>query len=85
MTVRHLRVSLRTSKVAHLRLTFTTTSRDGSNGTTNITTSPTVTVTAPAPTVTGVSPTSGSTNGGTSVTVTGTNLSGATAVTKPWA
>jgi hypothetical protein len=34
-----------------------------------------------APTVTGVSPTSGSTAGGTSVTVTGTNFTGATAVT----
>ncbi|SBW00370.1 Putative surface layer protein (modular protein) [uncultured Eubacteriales bacterium] len=33
-----------------------------------------------APTVTAVSPTSGSTTGGTSVTITGTNLSGATAV-----
>jgi hypothetical protein len=34
----------------------------------------------PAPTVTGVSPTSGPATGGTSVTITGTNLSGATAV-----
>jgi hypothetical protein len=34
----------------------------------------------PAPTVTGVSPTSGPQGGGTSVTVTGTNLSNATAV-----
>jgi hypothetical protein len=33
-----------------------------------------------APTVTAVSPTSGSTAGGTSVTITGTNLTGATAV-----
>jgi Tfp pilus assembly protein PilX len=34
----------------------------------------------PAPTVTNVSPNTGSTTGGTSVTVTGTNLTGATAV-----
>jgi hypothetical protein len=34
----------------------------------------------PAPTVTAVSPTSGTTLGGTSVTITGTNLTGATAV-----
>ncbi len=34
----------------------------------------------PAPTVTGISPTSGPTTGGTSVTITGTNLSSATAV-----
>ena len=33
-----------------------------------------------SPTVTGVSPTSGSTDGGTSVTITGTNFTGATAV-----
>jgi IPT/TIG domain len=35
---------------------------------------------APAPTVTGVSPTSGTTAGSTSVTITGTNLTGASAV-----
>ena len=35
---------------------------------------------APAPAVTGVSPTSGSTAGGTSVIISGTNLAGATAV-----
>ncbi|OYV07435.1 MAG: hypothetical protein CFE26_00995 [Verrucomicrobiales bacterium VVV1] len=35
----------------------------------------------PPPTVTGISPTSGSTVGGTSVTISGTNLSGATGVT----
>src|ERR1019366_7555265 len=35
---------------------------------------------AASPTVTGISPTSGPTTGGTSVTITGTNLSGATAV-----
>ena len=34
----------------------------------------------PAPTVTGVSPTSGPTAGGTSVTITGTNFTGASAV-----
>ena len=34
----------------------------------------------PAPTVTALNPTSGSTGGGTSVTITGTNLTGATAV-----
>ena len=37
-------------------------------------------VTPPAPTVTGVSPGSGSTGGGTTVTLTGTNFTGATAV-----
>lgn len=35
----------------------------------------------PAPTVTGISPGSGSTAGGTAVTITGTNFTGATAVT----
>ena len=35
---------------------------------------------APAPTVTGVSPNTGPTAGGTSVTITGTNFTGATAV-----
>jgi hypothetical protein len=35
----------------------------------------------PAPTITGFTPNSGSTAGGTSVTITGTNLSGATSVT----
>jgi hypothetical protein len=35
----------------------------------------------PAPTVTGISPSSGTTAGGTSVTVTGTNFTGATGVT----
>ena len=35
----------------------------------------------PRPTVTGVSPTTGPTTGGTSVTITGTNFTGATAVT----
>jgi hypothetical protein len=35
----------------------------------------------PAPTVTGISPATGPTLGGTSVTITGTNLTGATAVT----
>ena len=38
-------------------------------------------VTPPPPTVTGVSPASGANTGGTSVTITGTNLNGATAVT----
>jgi uncharacterized delta-60 repeat protein len=37
--------------------------------------------TPPAPTVTSISPASGSTLGGTSVTITGTNLNGATGVT----
>ncbi len=36
--------------------------------------------TPPTPTVTGISPTSGTTAGGTSVTITGTNLTGATGV-----
>jgi len=40
----------------------------------------TVTGVTPAPTVSGVSPTSGSTAGGNTVTITGTNLTGATAV-----
>ncbi len=34
----------------------------------------------PAPTVTAISPNTGSTAGGTSVTITGTNFTGATAV-----
>ncbi|WP_212758677.1 IPT/TIG domain-containing protein, partial [Paenibacillus sinopodophylli] len=34
-----------------------------------------------APTITSISPTAGPTTGGTTVTLTGTNLSGATAVT----
>lgn len=38
------------------------------------------TTTALAPTVTGISPTSGPTTGGTTVTITGTNFTGATAV-----
>jgi hypothetical protein len=37
--------------------------------------------TTPAPTVTGINPPSGSTAGGTQITITGTNLTGATAVT----
>ncbi len=39
-----------------------------------------ITVTSTGPTVTGISPSSGSTSGGTSVTVTGTGFTGATAV-----
>ena len=39
------------------------------------------TYTPPAPTVTSISPTSGTTLGGTTVTITGTDLTGATAVT----
>ncbi|MFV8668357.1 putative Ig domain-containing protein [Ralstonia pseudosolanacearum] len=39
-----------------------------------------ITVTSTAPTVTGISPSSGSTGGGTSVAVTGTGFTGATAV-----
>ncbi len=38
------------------------------------------TITAPAPTVTAVNPNSGTTSGGTSVIITGTNFTGATAV-----
>ncbi|MEO9340881.1 putative Ig domain-containing protein [Mesorhizobium sp. SB112] len=41
----------------------------------------TLTVTDPIPTITGISPTTGSTEGGTSVVITGTDLTGATAVT----
>ena len=41
---------------------------------------PTSSPTWPAPTVTGISPTAGPLAGGTSVTITGTNLAGATAV-----
>ena len=72
---------------------ITATSPAGSAGTVDITvtTSAGISVTATAdqftyqaqassPTVTSVSPTSGSTGGGTSVTITGTNLTGATAV-----
>jgi hypothetical protein len=73
--------------------TITATSPAGSAGTVHVTVTNTAgtsatsgadqfTYVAPpaAPTVTGVSPTSGSTAGGTSVTITGTNLTGATAV-----
>ncbi|MEO3998122.1 putative Ig domain-containing protein [Mesorhizobium sp. CAU 1732] len=41
----------------------------------------TLTVAEPAPTITSISPTSGPTAGGTSVVITGTNLTGATGVT----
>ncbi|NOU48613.1 MAG: hypothetical protein HOO86_16350, partial [Bacteroidales bacterium] len=41
---------------------------------------PTPSITADVPTITGISPTSGPTAGGTSVVITGTNLTGATAV-----
>lgn len=44
-------------------------------------TNPTIVVLAATPTVTGVIPSSGTTGGGTSVTITGTNVTGATAVT----
>jgi hypothetical protein len=43
-------------------------------------TSYTLTINAAAPTVTGISPTSGTSAGGTSVSITGTNFTGATAV-----
>ena len=52
------------------------TTADGTNGANSL-----FTYGAPAPTVTNVSPASGSTSGGTSVTITGTNLTGATSVT----
>ena len=45
------------------------------------TASTTITVLATAPTVTGISPAEGPTGGGTVVTITGTDLTGATAVT----
>jgi hypothetical protein len=40
----------------------------------------TFTYMTPAPAVTGLSPSSGTTDGGTTVTITGTNLTGATSV-----
>ncbi len=49
-------------------------------GTTSTSSADQFTYAAPAPTVTSVSPSSGSTAGGGSVTLTGTNLTGATAV-----
>ena len=56
--------------------TLTATSPTGGTGSDTST----VTFAAPAPTVTSLSPTTGSTAGGTSVTITGTNLTGLTAV-----
>ena len=47
---------------------------------TTVSASTTTTITEPPPTVTGITPDAGSANGGTVVTVSGTNLSGATAV-----
>ena len=47
----------------------------------SVTGSKAFTYTAPAPTFTSISPTSGTTAGGTSLTITGTGLTGATAVT----
>ena len=58
-------------------ITVLVTAQDG--GTTS-TYTVTVTRAAPAPTVTGISPTNGPTAGGTSITITGTNFTGATAV-----
>ncbi len=49
-------------------------------GTSTAITADQFTYTAPVPTVSGISPSTGSTNGGTSVTVTGTGLTAATAV-----
>ncbi len=59
-------------------VTVTVTTANGSDtvGYTYVTPPPT-----PGPTVTGLSPSSGVSTGGTSVTITGTNLTGATAVT----
>ncbi|MFM8894322.1 MAG: IPT/TIG domain-containing protein, partial [Actinomycetales bacterium] len=50
-------------------------------GLTSITQSITVTSPTPAPTISSVSPNSGATSGGVSVTITGANFTGATAVT----
>ena len=54
------------------------TSSGTSQGTATVTDS--ATIKPPAPTVTGINPTAGPAAGGTSVTITGTNLAGATAV-----
>lgn len=51
------------------------------------TASSTYTYTAPAPAITSINPTTGSTDGGTTVTITGTDLGGVTSVTfalTPW-
>lgn len=62
--------------------TFTVSGKDSSTLTQAAFTSSTLSlaIVSNTPTVTGISPTSGTTAGGTSVTITGTNLSGATAV-----
>ena len=59
---------------------FTTTVSIADVGGSTGTATGTATVNAPAPTVTQVAPTAGPTAGGTTVTITGTNLTGATAV-----
>jgi hypothetical protein len=56
-------------------------SYSGNNGTFSFTLSNGTPTPTPAPAVTSVNPNTGLTTGGTSVTITGTNLSGATAVT----
>ena len=50
------------------------------NGTSPVVAGDQFTYTVPAPTITGIAPTAGPTAGGTSVTITGTNFAGATAV-----
>ena len=59
-------------------ITVSITSVGTSQGSATVTDS--ATIEPPAPTVTGINPTSGPTAGGTRVTITGTNLAGATAV-----
>jgi hypothetical protein len=58
----------------------TVTTPGGTSATSSADTFTYVTAPPPAPSVTGVNPTSGTTLGGTPVTITGTNLSGVTAV-----
>ena len=67
--------ALNTATTGSFTYTVTATSTDGQSGTATIT----YTVAA-EPTITGVGPTSGSTAGGTLVTITGTNLTGTSVV-----
>ena len=65
--------------VASSATTYTVTVTDANGGTATATFS--LTVNSPAPTITSITPSSGSTAGGTVVTITGTNFTGATSVT----
>ncbi|MFM9903961.1 MAG: beta strand repeat-containing protein, partial [Pyrinomonadaceae bacterium] len=62
-------------------LTNNTSTVTSTNGGTGNSASANITVNTPAPTVTGISPDSGPAAGGTAVTITGTNFTGATLVT----